>query len=267
MARCRDDFVVDRELLMRRAAAAASICAGVLLLTGLAVAAAAFGGERPVDIGTRRELFVDRHLIDKLGGGAELRRHRPARREVVLEHDEPWEGNTSGYHTTFKDGDVYRMYYRGWHYVLKGKKVTDGKEDHAPVVCYAESKDGIHWTKPELGLHEFRGSKKNNIIWTGVGTHNFVPFKDANPKCKPEATYKAVGGIQEEGGLFAFHSADGIHWKLTADKPIITSKKYAFDSQNVAFWDTERGEYRCYFRGWRGKAPGGVRDIKLYTAS
>ena len=104
------------------------------------------------------------------------------------------------------------------------------------MTCYAESKDGIHWSKPELGLFEFGGSKRNNIVWSGVGTHNFAPFKDANPSCKPEQRYKALalGNI----GLLAFQSPDGVHWSLVQNEPVIT--KGAFDSQNLAFWDSTR---------------------------
>ena len=73
------------------------------------------------------------------------------------------------------------MYYRGAHWDPKAKKAT-----HREVTCYAESKDGITWTKPELGLFEFDGSKANNIVWDGGRTsHNFTPFRDTNPKCPP----------------------------------------------------------------------------------
>lgn len=207
-----------------------------------------------IEIGSRRELFVDEHLIERVTGGARLRLHRPRMREVVVEHDKPWEGNTSGYHTILKDGEVYRMYYRGWHY-------EDEKEAHPPVACYAESKDGIHWTRPDLGLFAFNGSKQNNIIWMGKGTHNFVPFVDGNPDCKPDEKYKAVGGLKRiEGGLVAFASADGIRWRLLDEKPIITDG--AFDSQNLVFWDSLRGEYRAYYRDFRR----GIRDIKTATS-
>ena len=37
------------------------------------------------------------------------------------------------------------------------------------------------------GAVEFNGSKDNSIIWNGVGFHNFAPFRDTNPACKPEA--------------------------------------------------------------------------------
>ena len=68
------------------------------------------------------------------------------------------------------------------------------KAAHREVTCYAESRDGIHWTKPELGLFEFNGSKQNNIVWDGPGTHNFTPFLDTNPACPPDAKYKALAG-------------------------------------------------------------------------
>ena len=113
-----------------------------------------------IDIGGRRELFVDGYLIERMDGAA-LRLHRPTPREVAVVHDQPWEGNSSGYKTVFKDGDLYRMYYRGSH-VIYTREGYD--EPHKELVCYAESKDGIHWTKPDLGLIEFEGSKKNNII-------------------------------------------------------------------------------------------------------
>ena len=203
-----------------------------------------------MNIGNRLELFVDDVLIDRVEGVAQ-RLHQPTPREVAVERDAPWEGNTSGYNTTFQDGDLYRMYYRG-------SQIDEdtGEQPHPQFACYVESRDGIHWTKPELDIVEFKGSGKNNIIWEGVGTHNFTPFIDARPECPPEERYKALGGSKREGGLFAFRSSDGVHWSLLTDQPVITDG--AFDSQNLAFWDTLRGEYRAYYRDFRD----GLRDIK-----
>ncbi len=210
----------------------------------------------PIDIGSRLELMVDDHLIAELGGNAELRLHRPTPREVAIVHDAPWEGNNCAYHTVIQDDNVYRMYYRGTNFDMTNDKI---RETHEAVVCYAESKDGIHWTKPSLGLVEFADSKKNNIIWKGKGSHNFAPIKDTNPACPPEAKYKALGGLPGEGGLFAFRSPDGIHWSLLSEKPVIT--KGAFDSQNLAFWDSVLGKYRVYFRVFRDG-----RDINTATS-
>ena len=195
-----------------------------------------------IDIGDRRELLVDEYLVDAKRN-VELRLHQPVPREVALTTDAPWEGNNSVYFTVFQDGDVYRMYYRTEQFAIVDGKLERGRSGG---VCYAECTDGINWTKPELGLHEFDGSKANNIIWQGPGSHNFTPFKDANPGCPPEAKYKALGGVGGEWGkgLAAFVSPDGIHWSQMREEPVITQGK--FDSQNLAFWDTTRGEYREY---------------------
>jgi len=209
--------------------------------------------QEPIDIGSRRELFVDDYLIERLEGAQRVL-HHPTSREVSLVRNQPWEGNVSGYTTVFQDDDIYRMYYRGTDTIYTQGKVTS---PHREVVCYAESQDGIHWVRPELELVEFDGSKKNNIIWDGIGSHNFTPVKDVNPACKPEEKYKALGG--GEGGLYAFKSSDGIHWSLMSEKPVITEG--AFDSQNLAFWDSEREEYREYHRDFRDG-----RDIRTCTS-
>ena len=216
-------------------------CSLQVLIVTLSLVHTAAHSAGPINVGSRRELFVDRHLIDKLDG-AQLNLHRLEAREVAIVHDQPWEGNTCFYHSVLLDGDLYRMYYRGSHHV-------PGENASHQTVCYAESNDGVTWQKPELGLVEFNGSKANNIIWDGVGRHNFVPFKDPNPNYKPEARYKAIGGSKHEGGLFAFQSPDAIHWSLMSDKPVITEG--AFDSQNLAFWDAKRGRYVDYHRQGR----------------
>ncbi|MDA0837797.1 MAG: hypothetical protein O2857_08450 [Planctomycetota bacterium] len=196
-------------------------------------------------IGSRLELFVDDWLIEKMEG-ARLHLNQPMAKGVAIDFDQPWEGSTSGYVTVFQDGALYRMYYRG-----------SGNSPHQ-VTCYAESKDGILFTKPELGLFEFEGTKKNNIVWMGTGTHNFAPMMDANQDCDPDARYKALAG--GGGGLVPFKSPDGIHWTQWKEKAVIT--RGAFDSQNLAFWDPVRKQYVDYHRGFRE----GKRDIMTATS-
>jgi hypothetical protein len=216
-------------------------------------------GMEPIDIGSRRELLLDDFLLERFDN-ASLTLHRPQPQEIAIRHDAPWEGNVCFYHTVFQDGDLYRMYYRGAHYDESQKKI-----EHQ-VVCYAQSRDGIEWEKPELGLVEFAGSKNNNIVWDGLGSHNFSPCLDTNPNAAERQRYKALASKGMEG-LYAFGSLDGIHWQLLQDEPVITQGK--FDSQNLPFWDAERGCYVEYHRDFRPVEGGegtGVRDIVRCTS-
>lgn len=207
--------------------------------------------EKVLDIGSRVELFVDDWLIDRIKN-LNLKLHSPVPKEIAIRFDAPWEGKCSAYVTVMKDGNRYRMYYRGGPAFRQG----EGKE----FTCYAESKDGVNWTKPPLGMYEFNGSKDNNIVWAGFGTHNFAPFKDANPSALESEKYKAVAG----GPLFALSSPDGIHWKKMQEEPIIT--KGVFDSLNTAFWNKEKNMYVAFVRDFRGGLPNGVRDIRHCTS-
>jgi hypothetical protein len=257
--------LLDRRCFLVQSAAAAA-------LPFFRSAGAAENASASVAFGMRRELFVDDFLIDRMEGAA-LRLHQPVPRDVVITCDAPWEGNTSAYFTLLQDDGVIRMYYRGSH--------SDGAKKKAPhpeFVCYAESRDGLTFTKPKLGLIEFNGSKENNIIWAGDGgTHNFAPFLDTNPACASASRYKALArgdtlvNGKKKSVLYAYHSADGVRWAKTSGTPVITEG--AFDSQNIAFWDAERGEYRAYWRYFsagytdeRGWKPSGVRAIRTATS-
>lgn len=215
-----------------------------------------------IELGDRRELFVDDYLIERLRG-VELRLQKPVPRNVAINHDVPWEGNTCGYYTVFQDGNLFRAYYRGAHY--------DPSKTYEPVVCYAESRDGIKWDRPELGLVNYKGSTRNNIIWDGVGSLNFTPFRDRNPNCREGEEYKALGSPSarnhEEQALFAFKSPDGVHWSLLSEKPVMdhTVGANVFDSQNLAFYDPLRGCYVGYYRD--SIYPGSVRFRQIMTCT
>jgi hypothetical protein len=239
-------------------------------LVGLlaALPAAAAGGPKDgapgvPEIGSRRQLFLDRQLIESLQD-ARLVLHAPIPREVVFKFDAPWEGGMSGYVTVLRDGDEFRMYYRG------------GGETTQEVTCLAVSRDGIDWTRPELGLFEFQGSTRNNIIYRGQRkayweSHNFTPFVDTNPAATPQARYKAMAlgrhtlaDGETVKGLVVLGSPDGIHWKPLHDGAVITQG--SFDSQNVAFWDAARSQYVCYLRDGR-PTPHGDRVRSIRRAS
>jgi hypothetical protein len=138
------------------------------------------------------------------------------------------------------------------------------------------SKDGIHWTRPDLGFVKRKGWENNNIILTydpGVAinysnldagndllsgkkvkftgaVHNFTPMVDPNPDCKPEARFKALGG-HDHRLLYAFKSPDGIHWSMIQEEPVILDGM--LDSQNLAFWDPVQKCYYAYYRAFKNR--------------
>ena len=225
--------------------------------------------EQQQPIGSRLQLFVDDYLIDELSGGARLILQHPTLQDVAIVHDERWEGNGSGFHSVFQDGDLYRMYYKAWQLTTTDDKLT---LPHPLFTCYAESDDGIHWRKPNLGLVEFKWSMQNNILWAdnkSVDAGYPAVFIDTNPDAPPDARFKAIRVSGDFNGLMAFKSPDGIHWTPMSDKNIVSKNDLAmvesggfFDSQNTAFWDPAHEVYRLYFRYW----PNNRRDIMTMTS-
>ncbi len=201
-----------------------------------------------IDLGNRRELFIDSFMIEKMTG-CRLKLHHPVQKDTAIKFDNPWEGKFSGYPTILEDRNILRMYYRG---------APGGKQNF--VTCYAESKDGIKWYKPNLGIYEYKGTKDNNIIIMNdtVISHNFSPFIDTNPDKKIKSKFKATGGEGTEY-LHAYVSEDGINWTRLQDEPIY--KQGIFDSQNMTFWSETENCYVMYFRTWTGSNYTGYRTI------
>ncbi|WP_232107347.1 hypothetical protein [Gimesia alba] len=223
----------------------------------------------PVDIGTRRELFVDDLLIGQLNG-TELKMHSPQ-----LLRNRPL--RPSGhYATVLQDGDLLRFYYRGDKVPGVHWRNGWGKYHENEVTLYAESNDqGLHWNKPNLGLFDIPEMPQGNVVMalsndTFLTTHNFTPFIDTNPQTAKAQRYKALGGgrypeanwggwkspderaqLRDQygpGGLKAFASADGIKWELMQREPVLNEDLGSFDSQNGAFWSEAEQQYVVYFR-------------------
>lgn len=207
-----------------------------------------------VDVGARRELFVDDRLIDRLTD-LTVRLHEPRPGGVAIRYDLPHEDPRAGFYTTvLKDGDRFRMYYRGAR-----------PAEHHSMTCYAESRDGIVWVKPELGLVEVDGSSRNNVIL--FEGDSFCPFIDDRPGVPAEEQYKA--NVETKEGLVGFVSADGIRWRRLPGTLVPRSLPNHFDSQNVMFWSAAEGRYVLlarYMAGGESERAGGVRATVRATS-
>lgn len=237
---------------------------------------------KPLKIGSRRELFIDNYIIGALRGGAtrhlfEMTPATTGTDEVAMTHDADWEGPWCRYAKYIQDKDVIKAWYMGHHTYQTNKN----RKIHGGRLCYAVSKDGRTFNKPMLGLYDWKGSKANNVLFddatfkakdstSWIAAHQFNPFLDTNPATPSAARYKGFSGQGHhcgKTGLYAYKSADGIHWEVASDGPIVSSE-YSLDSCNQGFWDAERKRYAVYFRHLRNqkgqsgiKAPGWKRDI------
>jgi hypothetical protein len=169
--------------------------------------------------------------------------------------DQPWEGSINFATVIHKDGR-----YRCWYGIsVKEAKVevvyAQGRamEVSGLATCYAESTDGLHWTKPSLGLHSYNGNKDNNIV---------APFSiDAvydDPVGKAEERYKGfifaelpADEITDKTpayyryGLYGVVSPDGMNW-TRLPKPAV---RPFCDTQNIVSWDPPLKKYVGFFRG------------------
>jgi len=203
----------------------------------------------PLDAGDRLQLFLDDRAIESQRD-VRFVLHSPRPAEIVIQRDRPWEDSTMYDPVVIKDGDRYRMWYRA-------------NFNSPPYYTgYAESEDGIRWTKPSLGLVEYGGSKDNNIVWAGDhGKQDGQPtvwcvFKDENPKAPMEERYKATG-LAAGNGLQGLVSPDGIHWRLLQTEKVVPAVG-PFDTHSISMWDAARGKYVVYTREFVD----GVRQIR-----
>jgi hypothetical protein len=180
---------------------------------------------------TTRYLFLDPSFVRE-AQGATLVVNPPQSSEIVIRADKPWEEfMITFYLSVIDDGGKLRMWY-----ICRDR-------DKKGNVAYAEAIDGVRWTKPELGVHEYHGSRANNL----VGIHNLEGnvFRDDHT-ADPQERYVYVSSVGQGGGIFRFTSPDGYSWKRD-QRPLLP---FEADSQNVTFWDARLGKYISYLRGW-----------------
>lgn len=203
----------------------------------------------PLDLGPRRELFVDAAAVDRLERAVRVL-HPPQRRELVWQNDS---GSAVGpaYFNFFHDGPVVRMYYRGF---------CGADDDPDTTANYLESHDrGLTFAAPNLGQQIVAGRRVRNVVFRGVQAHNLFVFRDDNPATPPEQRYKAVGGHWVK--LFGLVSPDGLRWRLIRDEPLAV--KGTFDSLNVVSWDASRGRYRMFSRYFYEQNKVAIRAIQV----
>lgn len=196
----------------------------------------------PVEIGRRKQLFLDKYLVDStdevLFTMMAPQRHRD---NPLLSPDVPTDGQLimpTSVHWN-PDKSVFQMWYAAVHF-------ENGNEEH--YTAYAESEDGLKWHRPIMNLIDFNGSKANNLI-TGGG---YVIKDDHDPDKTRQ--YKSVGSGGDARSVNINYSSDGVSdWRGSSLNPLFRNTG---DTHTLLGWDEKMGKYIGYFRpmGTRPKA-------------
>lgn len=191
----------------------------------------------PVNIG--RQLFVDDFLIEF----TTLKRtfHTPQIHPAspVLKPEKPWEifGSKPGT-MPFSDGvwwDPKDRLFKMWYYAGHGAGQT----------CYATSKDGLSWDRPELDVVPgtnivLKGWRDSNTVWLDHQTKN------------PEERFKMA--VYSKGSMLSLlRSNDGIHWTPASPGAKTGDRSTFFQDPFRNRWvfsirsDSKRGRSRDYW--------------------
>ena len=229
------------------------------ILSAGMIALSAFGAEKARNIDVGRQLFVD----DALVSTTTLKRvwHHPVKYEgnPVMKPETPWELNAGGNATVRPNGgglwwdakeQVFKLWYEGgWLH----------------TVCYATSKDGLHFERPKLDVVE-----GTNIV---LPTNNpacrpdsWSVVKDPNPP-RPGEQYKLLlhrpyaGPSTVPEGVCAV-SDDGIHWRFVYPLPASGDRSSLYYNP---FWDEWVYSIRSTWKNPGEKR--GRRNRCIYTQS
>jgi hypothetical protein len=183
----------------------------------------------------------------------------------IIPNDRDWEFMIVAYVSLHDIGGKFGLWY---------ECVPPGGNGNSNLLCYAESTDGVNWIKPELGLVDYKGSKKNNIVIDGTkcpygsfhGSSVFVDHNaDANERFKviymsyyiPEDVIARLKS-ESPGSVDAFgenlkvvmllgKSPDGLRWTFS-DKPLFC---HVCDTQTCVAYDTYLKRWVAFTRMWQ----------------
>lgn len=187
-----------------------------------------------IPVGLEKQLFVDDYLIaNRYNVQRNLKQATKANDgKPVLQRDKPWEqADLFQVNSVLHDGNKFIMHY--------------GYTGPVDYCCQAESEDGVHWTKPVLGLHEFEGSKENNLL-DHQGCGWFLDPHETDPAQKFKSTYRPLESTSLPQGACLAYSADGLHWHDYNNGNPVTGR--ATDTLNQLAWDERAQVYRLFTR-------------------
>ena len=201
-----------------------------------------------------RFLLLDSRIIEnaenaKLTVGA-VRKHK---NNPLFREDKPWEPRFDNLYANVIYDEEEKLYKCWYSPFIVDKAVSETpREKRTEVryrprgremgICYAVSRDGLKWEKPDLGLVSFEGSTANNLVLRGPhGAGIFKDPRDPDPQRRYKMFYQ---------GMAVRFSADGLRWREAVPCRDIEARG---DTHNNAFWAPKLGKYVGITRLWEGQ--------------
>lgn len=209
------------------------------------------------DISDNWQLFVDDYWIAN-SSNTTMTLHQPEKHpdNPLIRGDVPWEQTPYCFGTVIYDEEVslFKIWYQSYNYGLP-------VEERTPIL-YATSKDGIEWTRPNLGIIEFNGSNENNIVLQNYGYHDLYSPSVIKDATDPDTTrrYKMIWwdylGERDwhlDAGMCVAFSSDGIHWEKYFGNPVLRATRIEQSISDVmsVMHDKKTGKYVAYTKGWK----------------
>ena len=275
-----------RQFIRAGVATAAVVTSPYAGLTGALTApapSAAPGGadDQPLMIARGAvQLFVD---LDRVESMQNVRRtfHTAEKHpeNPVIRRVRPWEDDRSTWGSVVYDEQ--QKIFRAWYGGKSGqqKEYRPGSLSDCSVLCYATSTDGIHWDRPDLGLHEVLGTKHNNVVIGDDHQNGLAHWESLliDPlEQDSQRRYKAIGWSSNDwdgpmSGIYTMTSPDGLHWTHTPEpvfhyhpRPGTSDRGPVGDAQSMMI-DTLRNRYVAFLRRIPGRAFSVSQDFATWT--
>ena len=131
---------------------------------------------------------------------------------------------STAYGTVIKQGSKFRMWYLAAARADSRIPGDSARMNFYRPIAHAESTDGIHWEKPDLGLVEFRGKKNNNLVLIEPSNEPYArPYdfiavlyepEDPDPNRRFKIAYITQDLPRASGSTATAVGPDGLRWKL-----------------------------------------------------
>lgn len=261
-----------------------------LLALSTITAYGASGVPSLLEIGNRKQLFIDDYMIQSLTDAKQvLNTAAKEPSNPVIRPDQPWEGHLTPVGKVLYDPEekLFKMWYSTsgewraepggqlseYHWTDTGavRERVDAPYRYVGIyhnykyrLCYATSRDGVHWVKPNLGKVEFNGSRNNNLL---PADGRAPTFEDPN-EADPAKRYKSIAmtrttdppGMQ----LHAYYSPDGFNWTPEPTNPVMdtTPEPGRWGPTHYMGWDPIRKVYAAHIENClHRRCPTGIRTV------